>query len=138
MCHALPKLAPNPARLVASGRGNTREAAIRPNKMALHSAKISVFDSCTGSSLTKLLPPCRFRWFNPFRNCRFSLFWEIGKPAKADARREPEIFQPSDGSNEGVFCSDDRILLGLIAASLVLPLDGLARRSSQESGGPTI
>jgi hypothetical protein len=44
--------------------------------------------------------------------------WEIGKPAKTETRREYATFQSSDGSSVSVFCSDDRVLLGLIAASL--------------------
>src|SRR6202022_3235127 len=39
-------------------------------------------------------------------------------------------FSRATEANEGVFCSDDRILLGLIAASLVLPRESSAAMCS--------
>jgi hypothetical protein len=43
------------------------------------------------------------------------------KPTSEENQRH---FSRATEVHEGVFCSDDRILLGLIAASLVLPLEG--------------
>jgi hypothetical protein len=40
------------------------------------------------------------------------------KPTSEENKRH---FSRATEANEGFFCSDDRILLGLIAASLVLP-----------------
>jgi hypothetical protein len=52
---------------MAPFRAYTRDAAIRPNKMAFAFRIIPAFDSCPGSSLEKLLPHYRFPEFNSAR-----------------------------------------------------------------------
>jgi hypothetical protein len=47
--------------------------------------------------------------------------WEIANRLELMPEENQGYFSRERRSNEGFFCSDDRILLGLIAASLVLP-----------------
>ena len=102
----------------SAGRGNTREAAIRPNKMALHSAEFPF-----------LIPALAV----PSQNCfqmsvsivqfgqKFPVLPLLGN-MESRLEPKPEVNQGHLGRARGrmrAFRSDDRVLLGLVAASLV-------------------
>src|SRR6516225_4490855 len=72
-----------------------------------------------GQDEAVIASPFRFREFNSARNRRFTSLRKLESRLGPQPEENQAHFSQACRSNEGVFCSENRILLGQVAASLV-------------------